>query len=320
MKTKALLLGTAILLLLGCTAKTAKDKKLQAVLDSIETANSQAIVEAGDNITKAYVSEIDSLIGLTAYMKQDHRFYGYKSANKEATKLILFSIFTNDVDGNPFQMPLGSYYDTNELDDFSLKYLGEEGDFVKAEVVGKNSFVFFDKKWIVVTRDDSDNDELDLVREYGQIQKVEEIGYPMFSVSMEFVERQMKVDFTLNIEALPLSDAELVKLKGKYATIFYASDFEYSLIDLHCKGKSLQGKYAPEFDNSWEKFTGILSKATHLSGDLPSKISITNQEGQTKTFEYFVDDETMKANGQQVTAYYYSKVKNEIRKIEPSNN
>lgn len=318
MKIKLSLCFLAILLL-SCNSKSnKKDNLLQSKLDSIETANNQSILDSGDNITKAYIFLSDSSFALAADMKKDHRFYGYKKPDVTSKKLILFSIFSNDVDGNPFNLPLGAYYDTRFNDDFSLKYSGEENGFTKVDIVGKKQSMYFERKWIIFDEEFDDEDES--IREFGLIEKIEDSGYPNYIVTVNFVDKRIKIDFNLNIESVSLDASGLVKLKGKYASINYTSDFENNLQDLHFKGKSLQGKYAPEKDDSWEKFTGILGGAENLSGDLPRKISLTNSLGEKMTFEYFVDDETQKVNGKTVTAYYYSKVVNKIVDISPSEN
>tara|TARA_R110002073_G_scaffold313380_3_gene485310 strand:- start:18677 stop:19324 length:648 start_codon:yes stop_codon:yes gene_type:complete len=160
----------------------------------------------------------------------------------------------------------------------------------------------------------TDND----IREFGIMENAEDGGYPFFVVTMNFVERNIKHDFNLNIEAISLTNEELDKLKGKYATIYYTSEDENDLSDLHFKGKSLFGEYAPEMDTNWKKTTGVMTGADRLSGDLPGKVTVTDADGKKTTFEVFIDDETMKANGKTVTAYYTIKGVDKITHIEPS--
>ena len=82
-------------------------------------------------------------------MKKDHRIFGYEKPNLASKKLLLFSIFTNDVSDNPFGFPLGAYYDTMEVQ-FSIKYLNDDGNFIKTILLeeGKQTIIYFDKKWI----------------------------------------------------------------------------------------------------------------------------------------------------------------------------
>lgn len=144
----------------------------------------------------------------------------------------------------------------------------------------------------------------DEIQEYGIIEEIEDGAYPFFSITMNFVERNMKYSFSVNIESISLTDKELYNLKGKYATIYYTSDLVNDLSDLYFEEKSLSGEYAPEMDTSWKKITGILNGAGSLSGDLPSKISVTDANGKKMNFELYVDDEVQKVNKKEVTAYY----------------
>jgi len=64
--------------------------------------------------------------------------------------------------------------------------------------------------------DDEQDDEL---RAYGLIETIEDGAYPFFVVTVNFVEREMKADFNLNIEAISLNQEGLTSLIGKYAII-----------------------------------------------------------------------------------------------------
>jgi hypothetical protein len=124
-----------------------------ARLDSIERVNNESVIASGDNITKAFISfeDGDSIICLTANIKNDHRFFGYAEPDVKSERLILFSVFTNDVENNPFGCKLGAYYDTGGMDELTLKYISTNGNFVKAEAVDvddNSTTVYFEKKWI----------------------------------------------------------------------------------------------------------------------------------------------------------------------------
>ena len=126
-------------------------------LDSVDHANAQSVLES-DEVTKAYVnlSSKDSIIRLHSNIRLDHRFFGYEEADTHSTKLLLFSIFTNDVKDNPFQLKLGAYYDTSNLDSkgSKLKYVGTNGDFVEAKFIDATDIpvcnIYFEKKWIEI--------------------------------------------------------------------------------------------------------------------------------------------------------------------------
>ena len=136
-----------------------KDSDLpkRSKLDSIDHANAQSVLES-DEVTKAYVklTSKDSIIRLHSNIRLDHRFFGYDQADVHAKKLLLFSIFTNDVEHNPYQLKLGAYYDTSDLDskDSKLKYVGTKGDFVQAKFIDSTDIpvctIYFEKKWIEI--------------------------------------------------------------------------------------------------------------------------------------------------------------------------
>ena len=120
-------------------------------LDNIDKENPNNLTVDEDYIQKATVSKSDSSIWLTANMKLDHRIFGYDKPDTTSRKMILISIFTNDVEGNPFKCPFGSYYQTSDMTDMEIKYVCKDGKFIKANVF-KNSVlqgtVYIDKKWI----------------------------------------------------------------------------------------------------------------------------------------------------------------------------
>ncbi|WP_313183174.1 hypothetical protein [Sphingobacterium siyangense] len=128
-----------------------------AKLDSIDHANAQSVLES-DEVTKAYVklTAKDSIIRLHSNIRIDHRFFGYEQADTQAKKLLLFSIFTNDVEHNPFQLKLGAYYDTSGLDSkgSKLKYVDTKGDFVQAKFIDSTDIpvctIYFEKKWVEI--------------------------------------------------------------------------------------------------------------------------------------------------------------------------
>ncbi|MBO9618042.1 MAG: hypothetical protein J7539_03315 [Niabella sp.] len=124
-------------------------KKLQ---DSLDTVN--RITETS-SLNKAYVSlhKGDSTIVLKANIRLDHRIFGYARPDTNAERVLLLSVFTNDVQGNPFRCRLGAYYETDEMKDFYLKYLGSEGAFIKAIAIDSSNNgvpVYFEKKWVDV--------------------------------------------------------------------------------------------------------------------------------------------------------------------------
>ena len=122
-------------------------------LDSIDKENNESVVASGANITKAFVflKDGDSTINLIANIRQDHRIFGYAKPDINSERLLLLSIFTNDVENNPFGCKLGAYYDTGGMGELTLKYISTTGTFVKAiatDNTNKSTTIYFEKKWI----------------------------------------------------------------------------------------------------------------------------------------------------------------------------
>ena len=78
-------------------------------------------------------------------------FFGYAKPDIKSERLLLLSVFTIDVENNPFGCRLGAYYDTGGMDELTLKYNSTTGDFVKATAIDKannSTTIYFEKKWI----------------------------------------------------------------------------------------------------------------------------------------------------------------------------
>lgn len=128
-------------------------KLAQSVLDSIDKVNEESVAASGEDITKAmvFLKDGDSTIHLIANIRKDHRVFGYAAPDIHSERLLLLSVFTNDVENNPFGCKLGAYYDTGGMEDLKLKYLSTTGDFVKAVATGKAhpaTTVYFEKRWL----------------------------------------------------------------------------------------------------------------------------------------------------------------------------
>ncbi len=125
-----------------------------AKLDSIEIENNESIIAWDEeNITKAYVflKDGDSTINLTANIRKDHRIFGYARPDTRSERLLLLSVFTNDVENNPFNCKLGAYYETSGMSGLTLKYVSTNGEFVKAIAMDTTDTavpIYFEKKWI----------------------------------------------------------------------------------------------------------------------------------------------------------------------------
>jgi len=119
--------------------------------DSINKINSANIETDKANTAKAYVSKDDSSISLTGNIRLDYRIFGYEKPDTSSKKQILFSVFTDDVEGNPFNCTYGAYYQTSDMNDMEIKYISTDGQFVKANILkgrGPQAIIFIDKRWI----------------------------------------------------------------------------------------------------------------------------------------------------------------------------
>jgi hypothetical protein len=159
----------------------------------------------------------------------------------------------------------------------------------------------------------------DQIREFGLITAIEDIGYPRYIITVEFPERQLKRDFNFNVEADHLDVEGLNELNGKYATLYYASEFEPNLYHLHIKGKTLFGEYAPEYLEGTEKIIGVLSNTDEPTpGDLLGVVKVLAKSGEAISFEYFVTEEIVEGNKQLVTAYCMMRGVETITRLEAS--
>lgn len=127
-------------------------------LAHIESENNASVIASADDVTRAYVdlNTSDSILSLHANMRLDHRIFGYEKPDTNSQRLLLLSIFTNDVKNNPFKLPLGAYYETSGLDEkgLKLKYNNINGDFIEATFIGvakiRGTTLYFEKKWIEI--------------------------------------------------------------------------------------------------------------------------------------------------------------------------
>ncbi|RLJ75178.1 hypothetical protein [Pedobacter alluvionis] len=100
---------------------------------------------------RAVISKRDSIFQVYSNIRADYRIIGYESPDTNARKMVLFSVFTSDVEDNPFKCPYGSYYDSAQRDGLVIKYKEEHGSFIQADISGngkKPATVYFEKKWV----------------------------------------------------------------------------------------------------------------------------------------------------------------------------
>jgi len=120
-------------------------------LDSLDKANSDEMTTEEEYWNKIEIRSRDSLLFLNSQMRLDHRVFGYKKPNTKSERLIFLSVFTTDVEGNPFRCKYGSHYSTTLGDGRELKYVSTENNFVKTVLLDHKNVIdtlYFEKKWI----------------------------------------------------------------------------------------------------------------------------------------------------------------------------
>lgn len=160
---------------------------------------------------------------------------------------------------------------------------------------------------------------LDTLRELGRIKTVEDAGYPMYSLEIEFPERGFSEGFLLNAE--DIQDLELEKLgnsAGRYIAFEYTSELENALLDVKVNGKSVYAEdEAFEPIPETKTFEGILKNAGEpTTSDLPDQVSISGAGGKTEKFDCYITPLMAKANGKKVVGYYEVRTANRIVGLE----
>lgn len=133
------------------TTATTDTFPLPPKVDSIDKANAATIASANDDVNKARVSLEDSILSITYNKFSDHRIFGYAKPDIHSKKMLLLSVFTNDVEGNPYKLPYGAYYQSSDMDSLQLKYVADEGVFSKFLLLKSNTpqdTAYIEKRWI----------------------------------------------------------------------------------------------------------------------------------------------------------------------------
>ncbi len=160
----------------------------------------------------------------------------------------------------------------------------------------------------------------DGINEFGLLKDVEDSGYPLATLHIEFPERKFSEYFTINLEEVKnVNMGILQKWKGKYVAFTYNSDMNNALVDVQINGKSAIHTEPMEFSDNVQIVVGVLRGAGKVTeSDLPSTISITTTDNQKLLFDYYITPEMVKINGRKVMAYYEEVVSNTITKIRVS--
>lgn len=160
-----------------------------------------------------------------------------------------------------------------------------------------------------------------LVEDIGMITSIEDSGYPYYNLEIEFPERQLKETFLLDLSQLDSIDPQiLMSWLGQYVTFTYTSTLVNDLLDLQVNEVSILGNEGMEFPEGVKMISGTLSGAYEVTaGDRPVKISITDPEEASYTFEFFVTPEMVEAEGTLVKGYFTQRTLNEIKSVTPNN-
>lgn len=118
--------------------------------DTIREYSSTQMSE--DNFQKAVINLSDSSLMVYENIRADYRIFGYQKPDTNSLKMIFFSVFTTDVEDNPYQCTYGSYYSSSGMKDLEIKYVKHVGDFIEANLIkNKNELglpIYFLKNWV----------------------------------------------------------------------------------------------------------------------------------------------------------------------------
>ncbi|MVM41241.1 hypothetical protein GO730_32035 [Spirosoma sp. HMF3257] len=155
------------------------------------------------------------------------------------------------------------------------------------------------------------------IREVGLLKEVEDSGYPLLTLTIEFPKRHVKEYFVVNLEEVNGTNVEDMNTwVGQYVSFAYTSELTNALLDLQLDGKSLLDEDNTAVNAQTQKITGLLSGADEeTAGDLPGKISITATDNTVLDFEFFVTKEMVEANGESVVGFYEERTANTIKSI-----
>lgn len=137
-----------VLLMLVCVGKPLVGQYPKDFQDS-DTKNRDTVSLMDEDVNKLFITS-DSTMHLIADMNYDHHIFGYETPDTTSKKLILFSIFTNQVKGNPYDCPLGSYYQTAGMKNMKLIYVRDQGNFIESQAMRDlaKTTLYFEKRFV----------------------------------------------------------------------------------------------------------------------------------------------------------------------------
>lgn len=130
--------------------ESVKKTEKQKYLDIINLKNIKATSNRLDYLYKLHINKKDSIIYWPGICCDTYRVFGYENSDLRSKKVILISVFKDDVDGNPFGLKYGAYNDISERNEFEIKYIGNDKKFIKAKYIKLKKIqgiIYFEKKW-----------------------------------------------------------------------------------------------------------------------------------------------------------------------------
>ncbi len=154
----------------------------------------------------------------------------------------------------------------------------------------------------------------------GAVTQVEDGAYPLFTVTIQ-PESGAPIALYLNAEGgADLNSQQPANFSGQNVIAYYTTTEDLALTDLRtAAGASLLPADTPAPAADAPSITGVLSGAEAVTAsDLPDVITVTDAQGAARSFEYYITEEIVAANGQQVTARYQPGARNEITLLHPA--
>ena len=92
--------------------------------------------------TRGTIDKNTRLFTVKAALADKYSVIGYAEPDRKSQKMIIFSVYDNEVTDNPMNLPLGAYHETTGLKDGDhIEYDSEAGQFVKLNYIRSNKTI-----------------------------------------------------------------------------------------------------------------------------------------------------------------------------------
>lgn len=152
-KSKIILLFLCSVFIISCQNQNRKNKGVvtekHSFSDTLNKKKPKVVIHS--SIYKFHIRKKDSIITFPGVCCDAYRVFGYESPSLKSKKVILISVFTNEVKGNPFKLKFGSYYHVSDSDSITLKLITIEGPFAKVNFKNHRNdkgVIYFEKEWL----------------------------------------------------------------------------------------------------------------------------------------------------------------------------